>query len=218
MTADLETGTSLTPGSQASGTVDTGVSLTFSGSPTGGTFTVTVAAGGSSVATAAQTYSSSYAASALATALQGLTNVGSGNLLVSGSNGGPFTITAPAAFTASLSVTSALTGGTSPTASITEIPKTIATVAAGSGLILKTARLANRNAYTAVTFTVWATPPSQTRDATRIIVPPCSLAANDTTALSEIQDGMYEPGFAFAIGTGALVNAANYLLTGAVIS
>jgi hypothetical protein len=64
--------------------------LTFTA--TGGTFTLTF--GGQT--TASQTYSGTYAASALQSALQALSSTGASLITVTGSNGGPFTITLPA--------------------------------------------------------------------------------------------------------------------------
>jgi len=89
--------------------------LTISGSPTGGTFKLRYRG----VTTSALAYNIN--AAALQTAIQGLSSVGSGNLLTSGS--GPFTITGASAFAGKLLdmievVDSALTGGTSPTVTI----------------------------------------------------------------------------------------------------
>jgi len=61
--------------------------VTVGGSPTGGTFTLTFAG----QTTATITYNA--AASAVQTALQALSTIGSGNITVSGSGGGPYTCT-----------------------------------------------------------------------------------------------------------------------------
>lgn len=66
--------------------------IAISGSPTGGTFTVTYAG----QTTAGIAYNAS--ASAVQTALAALSTIGAGNVSVSGSNGGPYTVT----FTGSL--------------------------------------------------------------------------------------------------------------------
>ena len=89
--------------------------LTISGSPTGGTFKLRYRG----VTTAALAYNIN--AAALQTAIQGLSSVGAGNMLTSGS--GPITITGAAAFAGQLLdlievVESALTGGTSPTVTV----------------------------------------------------------------------------------------------------
>lgn len=95
----------------------TGVDVvTINGSPTGGTFTISVTAGGSTQTTTAIAYNAS--AATVQAAIQALTNVGTGNATVTGSAGGPYTITFPDAIGAA-TVTSngaALTGGTTPTA------------------------------------------------------------------------------------------------------
>lgn len=220
MTADLKTGTSLAPGSQASGTVDTGVTITISGSPTGGTFSVSVTAGGS---TQTATPAFNATGSTVATALQALSNVGSGNLLVSGAAGGPYTVTAPAAYSCAIAVSGAsLTGGTSPAATAAEVPKDILTVtgasASAAALVVKSARLINRDLYSAATVTAWVTPAGQSRDATRIVLPPYSLAAKDTTAIEEITNAMLEGTAKVTVGSGATINTVNYLITGAVSS
>ncbi len=92
---------------------------TITGTPTGGTFKLTFAG--------AQTATIAYnaAAGAVQTALQALSTIGSGNALVTGSAGGPYTIT----FAADLAGTpvpvitadgALLTGGTSPAVAIVE--------------------------------------------------------------------------------------------------
>lgn len=94
---------------------------TITGVPTGGTFTLSVTTagpGGSTQTTAGIAYNA--AASAVQTALQGLSNVGTGNATVTGSAGGPYTITfasgiGPVTVTAN---GGGLTGGTSPNVTI----------------------------------------------------------------------------------------------------
>jgi hypothetical protein len=93
--------------------------ITVTGSPTGGNFVLRF--GGQNTSTIA--YNAS--ASAVQTALQALSSIGSGNALVSGANGGPWTVD----FTGTLGYasqslitlqTNGLTGGSSPSVSITE--------------------------------------------------------------------------------------------------
>src|SRR6266571_740785 len=109
--------------------------LSFSGSPTGGTFTPTVTAGGVSVAMSAQTYTTGYTAATLQTALQALSNVGSGNATVTGGNGGPFTVTfAVSLGSVAMTVASALTGGTSPVANVAGTDTTVYTVPGASAI------------------------------------------------------------------------------------
>lgn len=62
-------------------------SLTITGSPTGGTFTVTYA----TITSAAIPYNAT--AAQVQTALQGMTSIGAGNVTVTGSAGGPWTLT-----------------------------------------------------------------------------------------------------------------------------
>jgi hypothetical protein len=97
------------------------VTATVNGTPTGGTYTLTVTANGTSATTAAIAYNA--AASAVQTALRALSNVGSDGATVSGSGGGPYTITfsgqlAGEYVTVALG-TNSLTGGSSPTVAIT---------------------------------------------------------------------------------------------------
>lgn len=86
--------------------------VTISGSPTGGTFTLTYAG----QTTGSIAYNA--AASAVQTALAALSNVGSGNVAVTGSAGGPYTVTFQGSLAhtnvAQMTATSSLTGGTSP--------------------------------------------------------------------------------------------------------
>lgn len=91
--------------------------VTISGGPSGGTFTITVAG---------QTTSGinhNAAASAVQTALEALSNVAPGDVAVTGSNGGPYTLVWAAAFADLAIVVTAsgasLTGGTTPAATAT---------------------------------------------------------------------------------------------------
>lgn len=94
--------------------------ITIGGGATGGTFVAPVIVGGVTVNTSAITYSSGLTAATVQAAIVAASNVGAGNAVVSGSNGGPFTVT----FANSLGVASigtispaSLTGGT-PTATV----------------------------------------------------------------------------------------------------
>lgn len=106
-----------------SGTTDEVQTATITGGPTGGTFTLTF----SGQTTAAIAYNA--AAAAVQSALAALSTIGAGNVTVTGSAGGPYTVdfvgtlanTDVAAMTAS---GASLTGGTSPGV-------TIATTTAG---------------------------------------------------------------------------------------
>ncbi len=91
---------------------------TITGGPTGGTFTLSVTSGGTTTTTAGIAYNA--AASAVQMALQGLANVGNGNVTVTGSAGGPYTIffagsLGPVTLAAS---GAGLTGGTGPSVAV----------------------------------------------------------------------------------------------------
>lgn len=95
---------------------------TVTGTPTGGTFTLTW----SGQTTAAIAYNAT--AATVQTALAALSNIGAGNVTVSGSAGGPYTVTFVGALASTdvavIAATSSLTGGSSPGV-------TIATTTAG---------------------------------------------------------------------------------------
>lgn len=99
---------------------------TITGSPTGGTFTLTF--GGQT--TSALAFNA--AASAVQTAFQALSSVGAGNATVTGSNGGPYTITFVGTLAggarASITATPSLTGGTTPGVTIAHPTTGAATV------------------------------------------------------------------------------------------
>jgi hypothetical protein len=98
--------------------IDNNQTGTITGGPTGGTFTLTY----KGQTTAGIAYNA--AASAVQTALIALSTIGAGNVTVSGSAGGPYTITFTgtlATDTTALTASGAgLTGGTSPTITITQ--------------------------------------------------------------------------------------------------
>ena len=92
--------------------------ITVNGSPTGGTFTLAFRG----AATSGLAYNA--AASTVQTALQGLSTIGSGNATVSGSAGGPYTVTFASALAATAvdEITadgSSLSGGTAPSVTVT---------------------------------------------------------------------------------------------------
>jgi hypothetical protein len=108
--------------------------VTITGGPTGGTFTLTF--GGQT--TSALAYNA--AAGAVQTAFQALSSVGAGNATVAGSAGGPYTITFGGTLTGPQSLITAaagsLTGGTTPGVSIvhatTGVAPTFAVAVSGS--------------------------------------------------------------------------------------
>lgn len=91
-------------------------SVTITGSPTGGTFTLTL----DGETTAAIAYNA--AASAVQTALEGLSNVSPGDVTVTGSAGGPYTVTFAGARAGAnvpaMTATGSLTGGSSPAVAV----------------------------------------------------------------------------------------------------
>lgn len=93
-------------------TVKNVVMTTITGAPAGGTFTITV----NTHTTAGLAYNA--AASAVQTAIQGLSGIGAGNAIVTGNAGGPYQITFAATIgSPAVSASGAsLTGGTSPAA------------------------------------------------------------------------------------------------------
>lgn len=111
-------------------------SVTITGSPTGGVFTLTFGA----QTTTGIAYNA--AASAVQSALQALSSIGSGNALVTGANGGPWQVQ----FTASLGQASqslltkdatGLTGGTSPNVAIARVQAGAAFATISSGFTLR---------------------------------------------------------------------------------
>lgn len=126
--------------------------ITVTGSPTGGTFTLTFGAN----TTGNIAYNA--AASAVQTALQGLSSIGAGNALVTGSNGGPWTVefAGSLAKTAEALITlnnNSLTGGSSPSVSITRVQggATWATITSGFTLFRCGARVVFASAQPAGT-------------------------------------------------------------------
>jgi len=130
-------------------------SITVTGTPTGGTFVLRF--GGQN--TSAIAYNAS--ASAVQTALQALSSIGSGNALVTGANGGPWTVD----FTGTLGYasqalitlqTNSLTGGSSPSVAIAEVQ-------AGSTWTTITSGFTLYKVYARVVFTVAQASTTQVR-------------------------------------------------------
>lgn len=203
----------------ASGQIPGSFLLSFTGSPTGGTFTPTVTVGGVAVAASAQTYSSGYTAASLQTALQGLSNVGSSNATVTGSNGGPFTITFAATLApVTLTAASALTGGTVPAAPVTAPAVTLYTVPASSAVKVASAYLTNLS-NASVPVTVFLVPSGGSVDVTHQALAAYPLAAGDTISqedvLALLKGAMLDTGAVLAV-SAPVVNGINYAFTGAV--
>lgn len=90
--------------------------VTITGTPSGGTFTLTF----SGQTTSAIVYNAS--ASAVQSALEALSNIAPGDVTVTGSNGGPYTVTFNGAYDGTdvpqMTATASLTGGTSPAVAV----------------------------------------------------------------------------------------------------
>jgi len=99
-----------------SGTTDEVQTVTITGGPTGGTYTLTY----SGQTTAAIAYNAT--AAAVQSALAALSNIGAGNVTVTGANGGPYTVafvgTLANTDVAQMTHTDSLTGGSSPAVAI----------------------------------------------------------------------------------------------------
>lgn len=93
-------------------TVDAAYIVTITGTPTGGTWTYTI--GGQTTAGIAP----GATATAVRTAIEALANVGTGNVLVTGTTGGPWTITLSGVPGVPTVSGAGLTGGTTPNATI----------------------------------------------------------------------------------------------------
>jgi hypothetical protein len=91
--------------------------VTITGGPTGGTFTLTY----SGQTTAAIAYNAT--AAAVQTALEALSNVNPGDMAVTGNAGGPYTVTFGGQYlgdnVAQMTATASFTGGTSPAVTVT---------------------------------------------------------------------------------------------------
>lgn len=101
--------------------------VTVSGTPTGGTFTLTY----SGQTTGAIAYNA--AASGVQTALQALSNIGANNVTVTGATGGPYTVTFTGSLAdedvAQMTATSSLIGGTNPAVTVTTTTAGVANTA-----------------------------------------------------------------------------------------
>lgn len=99
------------------GSAAEGQTVTITGSPTGGTFTLTL----DGETTAAIAFNAT--ASAVRTALEGLSNVSPGDVTVTGSAGGPYLVTFAGRYVdidvPQMTATGSFTGGTSPAVSVT---------------------------------------------------------------------------------------------------
>lgn len=116
-------------------------SVTISGAPTGGTFTLSF--GGNT--TSAIAYNAS--AAAVQAALEALASIGAGNVSVSGAAGGPYTVTFVGALAntnvAQLTATGSLTGGSSPAVAVATTTAGGSAIDSPAGLGKSTGHLLN---------------------------------------------------------------------------
>lgn len=198
--------------------------VSFAGVPTGGTFTLTLTTGINGPTPNQQaatiTYTTTLTPAAVQTAIQALT--GMSTVTVTGTNGGPFTITIPNALGLGSVVmsTSAVTGGTSPTAFVTPtgLSTTVLTVGAGASTIIKSAAITNGSTGSA-TISVSLIPAGGSLDGTHRVLSSYALLPNDTITASDVLSGLN--GVMLETGAAVSVNATQPVtvtLTGAVIS
>lgn len=221
MSADLKSATGLFGKILASGCANPKWTISFTGVPTGGTFTPTITTGingpSPNVQSVAITYTAGLTAAAVQTALQALTGMSS--VTVAGSNGGPFTITVPNALgVASVTVAYALTGGTTPTAQLTNVglDTTLYTVPGASVTKLATISLCNGTASPAAV-SVSVVPSGGSIDGTHRVLSNFALAANDTIShedvLAMVKGAPLDAGALISVNS---TQPLTYLLTGAV--
>lgn len=125
-------GVFLGPGDFISGGVSAMVQVvTVNGSPTSGTFTLTVVIGGVSATTTAIAFNASLAT--VQSAIQALSNVPANGVVVTGSGAGfPYTVTFPIPQVVSVMThTDSLSGGTAPNVSVTAPTFAVALVISG---------------------------------------------------------------------------------------
>lgn len=216
MTADFKQGANLLGKLLASVQVQPQWSVTFTGVPTGGTFTlmVTNAAGTQS---ATITYTTSLTPAAVKAALEALSNVGAGNATVTGSNGGPYTVTFATVGTTMAASAYALTGGTSPTAAVTSgaVTTTMYTVPASSATKVATFTIHNPSAVLG-NVTISVIPSGGSVDGTQQVLTKFPLAGYDTAHVSQCEGDMWDTGTFVSITVDAA--PCNVKLTGAVSS
>jgi hypothetical protein len=142
LTNELSTGGGYTAGGQTIGSMAVAVTntndvqtITINGAPTSGSFMLTFTDNTGTVATttAITAGTSLPTATTVQNALLALPNIGSANVAVSGSNGGPFTVTFQQSLGATLlpllGHTDSLVGGTAPNVSIAHTTPGVGTIA-----------------------------------------------------------------------------------------
>ncbi len=153
----------LNAGAPAAGTSEV-LTVTVSGTPSGGTYRLRK----DGLRTAAIAYDA--AASAVQAALQAVPSYGSGNVQVTGSAGGPYTVTASGelaqrALSNLVLDTNSLTGGTNPTVQIVETTPGVNATAQGAGKGARLIDTTNGKEYTNTgtgTVPVWTVTGTQT--------------------------------------------------------
>lgn len=220
MPADFKQSANLAGKILASGCVNPNYQISFTGIPTGGTFTPLLTSGVNGPTPNAQsvaiTYTATLTAAAVQTALQALT--GFSGVTVTGSNGGPFTVVFPGGIgVCTLTVTSALTGGTVPIASVAGVgvdTTFLPAITAATAVKVATCSVTNAAAG-AGTLSVSVVPSGGSVDGTHRVVSNYPLAANDSTKITEVENGFYDAGALFSLNC---TQPVTYLITGAVSS
>lgn len=222
---DIKQGTSLLPAIIGSGCVNPQYVVSFTGSPTGGTFALTITTGVNgptpNAQTATITYSTTLTAAAVQAAIQALT--GMSTVTVSGSSGGPFTATVPNTLgVATVTVNGAsLTGGSSPAAAVaTQGVDTTIVPAVSANTAVKVTSAVICNASNALgTLSVSVVPSGGSVDGTHRVLSNYSLLANDTISHEDVmamtKENMYPAGTFVSINCTSPVT---YMFLGVVSS
>lgn len=223
MSADFKQSANLAGKILASASLNPAYVISFTGSPTGGTFTPTITTGVNGPAPnpqfAAITYTTGLTAAAVQTSLRALTGMGTVN--VTGPNGGPFTVSIPNALgVATLTLGAALTGGAGPLATVTGtgVETNIYQVPAATATKLVTLSVTNGTGTTG-TLAVSVVPAAGTADGTHRVLSSYGLAGNDTVShedvLSAVKGAMLDAGAFLSLNC---TQPVTYLLTGAEAS
>lgn len=209
---DFKQGTTLAgkllyPPASTPGLIQPTFTIAEQGSPTGGTFTLTVTVGVGPSAVSATTGNIAYNASAatVQTALTGLSNVGGSNATVTGT--GPWTVTFANLGPASMAITPSLTGGSNPTATVTGVGVSTTVYTVPASTAAKIASLSIYNAgNTTATVLVSVVPSGGTVDGTHVIAgigtgATTGLVAGDSTKITEIESAPLNAGAFISVNT-----------------
>lgn len=211
--------------SLAAGCVNPNYAVAFTGTPTGGSFTlyflVGVGGPGEQTLQLGITYSASLTAASVQTQIQAVSGLGA--VTVTGTTGGPFLITTPSSLGATV-VTAAwsLTGGTAPAVVVTGVGVETALYTVGSSPItatkLSTLSLCNMNTLSSGVTAVSLVPTGRTADGTSRVLHAYTHAAHDTISaddvLSGVRGAVMEPGAKISLNSTLPIV---YVITGAEV-